>query len=491
MNLKKGVLIGSATLLVLTGGVYLGTKIGDSSTKENLKVASKVEEKKDIDLLEKVKKGKDFELTFDYFKESTDVNFKIDGKKSNKLILETKENNLKLVDSESEEVLSELNTNAREVSDPQKAKYEFKNSDTTFKLNDLSKLDKNSENIDIGYFEEGKNKFDLNISNMTGNSFEIKEFEDKEFEQRINFDFDLVNSKNYIFKGKNQIYSFNDEYKGVMNLEKSENSNFNIFDLILFEISGYSSSTQEKPKSEVSEKESENTDTTDIAFNSEYNIAENGKTNTEATSINDLSSYQHLMFKEGDGFYVISGSNVTKALHYNAATEEYIMLNARDRSIKFSRGYNQKYTNDMLKENGYDDYAEYQINGTSTLDYSVLIITKKDNEIIATINPQNGTTLANRLDNPILKITTHGYNNALDKKDISLAFNPTESEDKPYILIESELKNTENPTYILANEDSYPGRSYVINNTDVDLDLQFAIIGAITAIDSTYFNNDK
>lgn len=496
MKWKKGVLISSATLLVLVGGVHLGTKIGKADNQKN----SKVEEKKDIDLLNKVEKGKDFEFTFDYLKEVSDVEFKIDGEKTNNLIFESKGNNFKLIDPKSKEVLSDFEANFKEIyndSSLEKAKIDFKDENTSFKFNDSLNEDYNGETLKLGHFKKNKNVFDVNTKSNEVNEEILKTFDDKEYTLEFDHAFDLLNDDNLVLNSNNKIFygGFND-YKGIISVEKLKKSDFNFFDLVLFEMSSFYTSSYLEETEETKESEKEVTESTEdfdfsnVKFDDNFIRISNNKTNFYAA---DTLMYQVQILKDKifpQRYHVKNGrdTNLVSAEFIKNPTEHFMNLIKDD-------GSSIRYDEVVINTDDYDNIRVYKDNIVN----EHIIITLKDGELLATVNASLDLKEDIRLKTSKLTFRTKDFKNAIENKDVTQVYNPSATTDSPFIHIEKDPTITNlgmdkylegADTFVLFNEDMNDSYSIIMNQINVSDDYINTAIATLIAIDQQFIFKD-
>lgn len=253
--------------------------------------------------------------------------------------------------------------------------------------------------------------------------------------------------------------------------------------------------TTEKVDKSEKKKETAKTEKKPVRFNDYFKLV-NNTYNQEFVKFDEFqhkSDEQYLMIKRENGNYEIKGEIPFNAMYYKAATEDYISVNSEDgkHQVKYSMRFEDRFSKEELEKEGYVDYFEFNILN-SYYDYndSLLIITKKkDGEVLVTINEGEDYTLENRKKEAYYTLETKDFKNAFDNKDVSLAYNPLETVEYPYMVYNKDNREEVPFKYVLANHNFNSEETvFSIVNELSNVDEVISTIATIIAIDNLYLN---
>lgn len=287
---------------------------------------------------------------------------------------------------------------------------------------------------------------------------------------------ELINRDDLMLKTKGRIAVIDQDYMDV----------FSAFDYMSLLAFYHNNMLLDLDEDEAKEPEAEKAE---IVMDDEYKmISEDNQVDFESL---DYVHNQILLHKNQEGLFKIKGIVDPKsAYQYNAATEDYILLEPNGiKLVKNPKGVNnEKYT---FLNSQYNKLIAYDNVDSDT--FTRLIISDRWQEITATINSKmTYTDDDNREETAFITMKTVHFGDALSTGDIKEAFNPNETEEGPYIEVTSTFNELETPAYVFINQDVSGEYTYTINNISYsDEEMEILVLGALIAIDVLYFNESE
>lgn len=251
---------------------------------------------------------------------------------------------------------------------------------------------------------------------------------------------------------------------------------------------------KEVAKSEK-KKETTKTEKKTVKFNDYFKLINNtyNQDSVDFDNFQHKNDEQYLMLKKEDGSYNVKGEIPFNARYYKAATEDYISVDSEDgkHQVKYSMRFEDRFSKKELEKEGYVNYFEFDIiNSSFSVEDILLVVTKKDDgEILVTINEEEGYTLENRIKKADYVLETKDYKNAVENKDVKLAYNPLETVENPYMVYNIDDRDNMPFKYVLANRKYESDETvFSIVNELANVDEIIPTVATIIAIDNLFLN---
>ncbi|UDM84073.1 hypothetical protein [Vagococcus fluvialis] len=251
---------------------------------------------------------------------------------------------------------------------------------------------------------------------------------------------------------------------------------------------------KEVAKSEK-KKETTKTEKKTVKFNDYFKLINNtyNQDSVDFDNFQHKNDEQYLMLKKEDGSYNVKGEIPFNARYYKAATEDYISVDSEDgkHQVKYSMRFEDRFSKEELEKEGYVNYFEFDIiNSSFSVEDILLVVTKKDDgEILVTINEEEGYTLENRIKKADYVLETKDYKNAVENKDVKLAYNPLETVENPYMVYNIDDRDNMPFKYVLANRKYESDETvFSIVNELANVDEIIPTVATIIAIDNLFLN---